>query len=431
MNAKLQRREFLRQIGLAGSVAPFADLLRAEQTRLSPNERLNLGIIGVNGRGAENLAAVGSENIIALCDVDRARAEEARAAFPKAVFFQDFRKLLEFKGLDAVVISTPDHMHAIPAVMAMRLGLHVYCEKPLAHSVYETRVLRETAAQERRVTQMGTQIHAGKNYRRAVEIVQNRVIGDVRRVHVWFTGRPKSGKRVASGNPPATIDYDLWLGPAPFRPYHASHCPYHWRWWWDFANGILGDFGCHYLDLPFWALDLRYPTKVEARGEKDHEGDNEVPALLQVDYQFPARNGHPPVQLTWHHGGWKPKEAERYPEFRAKSAVLFLGEKGELVADYSSYKLYPAQRFSEYRHTPTIPDSIGHHQEWLNAVKSGGKTTCNFDYSGALTEAVLLGNVAYRTGSPIEWDGDSLAVRNNVPAAAAIIRREYRKGWTL
>jgi predicted dehydrogenase len=431
MKSLLQRRDFLRQVAAAGSVAPFADVLLAEQSKTPPLERLNIGVIGVNGRGAENLAAVSSENVVALCDVDLARAGEARVAFPKASFYQDFRKLLDHNGIEAVVLSTPDHMHAVPGVMALRLGMHLYCEKPLAHSVYETRVLREVAAENRRVTQLGTQIHSGSNYRRAVEIIQAGVIGAVERVHVWFTGRPKTGKRVQQGTPPATLDYDLWLGPAPYRPYHPSHCHYHWRWWWDFANGILGDFGCHYLDLPFWALKLRYPTSIEAAGEKDHDGENDVPALMRVEFNFPARGELPPVQLTWHHGGWKPKEADQYPEYCEKSAILFVGSEGQLLADYSTHKLYPEEKFHGLKTEHSIPESIGHHKEWLQAIKRGGQATCNFDYSGALTETVLLGNVAYRTGKKLEWDAATLKVTNDVREAAGYIQREYRKGWTL
>ncbi|MFO0947966.1 MAG: Gfo/Idh/MocA family oxidoreductase [Planctomycetota bacterium] len=429
MESLRSRRAFLRQVALAGTVAPFADRLLAEQTQLPPNERLNLGIIGVSNRGAANLAGVARENIVALCDVDLAHVGVAKTAFPNAAIHQDFRKLLDHSNIDAVVISTPDHMHAIPAVMAMDLGKHIYCEKPLAHSVYETRVMREKAAKNKLTTQLGTQIHAGNNYRRVVEIVQSGAIGKVNRVHVWLAGRPQTGERVKEGTPPATLDYNLWLGPAPFRPYHKSHCHFHWRWWWDFGGGMLEDFGCHYIDLPFWALQLRYPTSIEATGEKDHPGDNEVPALMKVDYQFPARGDQPPVHLTWYHGGWKPEGADKYG---MANAVLFVGEKGELIADYGKYKLYPEEQFKDFHIEPSIPESIGHHLEWLEAIRSSGETTCNFDYGGALTETVLLGNVSYRAGKKkLEWDAGNLKVTNGVTETAGLIQPEYRKGWTL
>lgn len=429
MSPRRTRRDFLRQVALAGSVLPFADWIRAEQTKLKPNEKLNLGVIGVANRGAANLAAVAKENIVALCDVDLAHVGPAKALFPNAAIHQDFRNLLDHADIDAVVISTPDHTHAIPAVMAMDLGKHLYCEKPLAHSVYETRVMREKAAANKLVTQLGTQIHAGDNYRRVVEIVRSGAIGPIQRVHVWFSGRPKTGERVKEGTPPTTLDYNLWLGPAPYRPYHKSHCHFHWRWWWDFGGGILEDFGCHYIDLPQWALGLGPPTSVEAKGEKDHDGDNDVPSLLRVDYQFPASGGRGPVHLTWYQGGWRPSGAEKY---RMENAVLFVGDEGELIADYSTHKLLPEEKFKDLRVEPSIPASIGHHEEWLQAVRSGGPTTCNFEYGGTLTETVLLGNVAYRAGQKrLDWNPASLGVTNDVPEAAALIKPEYRKGWTL
>jgi len=429
MAPAVSRRELLKRIAAAGTVAPFADVLLADQTKQAPNERLSVGVIGVGGQGAANLAGVASENVVALCDVDLAHMGQAKMTFPKAAVYQDFRKLLDHRGLDAVVISTPDHMHAIPAVTAMRMGRHVYCEKPMAHSVHEVRVMRETAAKNQLVTQLGTQIHAGNNYRRVVEVIRSGAIGPVRRVHVWFSGRPKTGVRVKEGTPPATLDYNLWLGPAPFRPYHPSHCHFNWRYWWDFGNGILGDFGCHYMDLPFWALDLRYPTSVVAKGEKDYEGDNDVPGLIRVDYSFPERGTSPPVELSWYHGGWKPDGADKYG---MANAVLFVGEKGELIADYGTYKLLPEEKFKDLKVEHSIPDSIGHHAEWLHAIRTAGPTTCNFDYSGALSEAVLLGNVSYRAGrQKLEWNGEEAKVTNAVPQVESLLRREYRQGWTL
>ena len=436
------RREFLIRAVLAGTAVPLSAKLfageeerkkrarRRREVKQDPaSDRLNLGIIGVDGRGGENLNEVSSQNILVLCDIDRNRLEGARKKFPRACICTDFRRVIDHAELDAVVVSTPDHMHAIPAVAAMREGLDVYCEKPLAHSVHEVRVMRETAAAGGRVTQMGTQIHAGDNYRRVVEIVRSGALGKISRVHVWMGGRPMAGgKRATEGQPPENVDYDLWLGPAPYRPYHPSSFHFNWRYWFDFGNGILGDFGCHYMDLPHWALDLRAPLTVEAKGEKDYEGDNDVPGKLQVDYHYPARGELPPVHLTWYHGGLMPAGADVYS---MGSAVLFEGSQGRLVADYGSRKYY----FDDKRPDPpappqTIPASTGHHREWIDAVKSRGTTTCNFDYSGALAEAVLLGNVAYRTGKKLDWD-DKAARVTNVPEAAQYVQREYRKGWSL
>jgi predicted dehydrogenase len=432
MPQRVSRRRFLGESVAAGASLALVGALPAGERKLSANERLNLGIIGVAGRGADNLAGVRSENIVALCDVDENRAGKARAAFPQASFYEDFRRLLDQKDIDAVVISTPDHMHAIPAVWAMRAGKHVYCEKPLAHSVHEVRVMRETAAKHKIVTQMGTQIHAQDNYRRVVELIQADVIGPVRRVHVWCEKKPSPGFRSKEdAKPPEGLHYNLWLGPAPYRPYHPSHLHFNWRWWWDFGGGILADMACHYMDLPHWALNLQTPSSIAATGKVTYQGDNNVPDLMQVDYQYSARASQPPVHLTWYHGAPGPDLSGKVTYEGFHSGVLFEGEKGMLLADYGHHKLFPEEKFKDFVPPKrTIPSSIGHHREWLEAIRGGGSTTCNFDYSGALAEAVLLGNVAYRCGQKIDWDGKAGRV-TNAPAAANFLQREYRKGWTL
>ncbi len=262
-------------------------------------------MIGVAAQGAYNLGNVATENIVALCDIDQHRLAGAADKFPLAKKYADYRQMLDQKDLDAVVVATPDHSHAIPAVWALKRGLDVYCEKPLAHSVYEVRQMRNWAAKQKAVTQMGTQIHnTGDNYRRVVELVQAGALGKVTRVHVWKDGdsRLGHGRRVKQGTPPDYVDYDLWVGAAPMRPFDESHFHFNWRYWWDFGGGILGDFGCHYMDLPFWALNLRYPKSVQAKGEITYHADNDVPDNMQVDYEFPARGDMPPVHLTWYHG---------------------------------------------------------------------------------------------------------------------------------
>ncbi len=434
MSQHLQRREFLRRAVLAGTTTLAAGSGMAAYplpalAAKGPNEKLNLGCIGVAHKGAHNINNLTSENMVALCDVDSLHLGKMSQKFPKAATYRDYRVMLDKeKNLDAVVVSTPDHTHAIPVVRALRRGLDVYCEKPLAHSVYEVRQMREETAKQKAVTQMGTQIHAGDNYRRVVEIVKAGQIGPVSRVHVWMGGGIRPGVRAKTGAPPSTIDYDLWTGPAPMRPYNESHCHFNWRYWFDFGGGTLADFGCHYMDLPFWALDLRYPTSVVAKGEKTSDGDNDVPDNMQVDYRFPARGDQPPVHLTWYHGAWKPEGTEGYGK---TSAVLFEGADGRLLADYSTRKLFVLDGAEPDPPSQSIPNSTGHWAEWAEACKSRGPTTCNFDYSGALAEAVLLGNVSYRAGGQkLDWDAEALRATNSSDADP-FIRREYRKGWSL
>jgi predicted dehydrogenase len=395
---------------------------------ISANDKLNLGIIGVANRGGDNLAGVSGQNIVALCDIDDNYLARRRSEFPQAKTYNDFRKLIEHKGLDAVVVSTPDHVHAPAAAMALEAGLHVYCEKPLAHTVYEARVLAGLAKKHHRATQMGTQIHAGSNYRRVVELIRAGAIGKVSEVHVWVGRVWSGGPRQATPPPvPANIHWDLWLGPIPERPYDPAYLPANWRGFWAFGSGTLGDMGCHHMDLPHWALDLRAPQTVSAEGPPV---DPEItPAWLIVHLDYPARGEQPPVRLNWYHGEKRPAAfAEgKLPEWG--DGTLFVGEKGMLLADYDRRVLLPEKDFAGYMPpAPTIPDSIGHYEEWFAAIRTGSPTTCNFDYSGALSEAVLLGNVAYRTGQSLNWDAANLKA-TNCPEADRFLRPHFRRGW--
>ncbi|HUY32387.1 MAG TPA: Gfo/Idh/MocA family oxidoreductase [Pirellulales bacterium] len=430
MSPRRSRREFLKHSALAGSALVGRGFFssRAAEASDSPNEKLNIGVIGTANQARFTIGNIGGENIVALCDIDENYLAQAAKDFPKAAKYADFRKLLEQKDIDAVAVCTPDHIHAPASIMALRLGKHVYCEKPLTHSVLEARLVAQAAAGAKTATQMGTQIHAENNYRRVVEIIQSGAIGPVREVHTW-AGRSWGGGDRPKETPPVPpyLHWDLWLGPAPERPYHPTYLPANWRKWWDFGGGNIADMACHHMDLPFWALQLRAPTAIEAEGPPVHP--ETCPLGLIVRYEFPHRGELPPVKLTWYDGDKIPLTIHDLPT--GGGGNLFVGERGKLWADYGGYKLHPESEFAGYKPPqPTIPNSIGHHAEWLLACKTGSPTTCNFDDSGALTEAVLLGNVAYRAGRRLEWDAENLKA-TNCPEAERFLFREYRKGWEL
>jgi predicted dehydrogenase len=310
-------------------------------------------------------------------------------------------------------------------------GRHLYCEKPLARTVSEARIITDTARKMKAVTQLGTQIHAGSNYRRVVELVRGGVIGPIGEVHVWVNNS-YGGKELPTTTPPVPehLNWDLWLGPVEPRPYHPDFSHFHWRHWWAFGGGSLADFGCHYMDLPFWALGLGHPRAIEVvDGPAVHP--ESTPPWLVVRYEFPARGPQPPVLLTWYHGGRRPLllSDEQYKKWG--SGVLFIGEKGMLVADYGRRQLWPEEQFKEFTEpSRVIPDTIGHHKEWIEAIRGHGQTTCPFDYSGPLTETALLGNVAFRAGQRLEWDWKKLRA-THCPEADAFVQHRYRKGWTI
>ena len=442
---RLSRRRFVKSAIGAASLAWTAPAVVRGQNL---NEKLNIAIIGSGGRGGGNMRSVESENIVALCDVNEYNLNAAAKRHPRARRVVDFRDLFDHPNeFDAVVVSTCEHTHAFATLPALQLSKHVYCEKPLTYNVWEARIIREAAASAGVATQMGTQIHAGDNYRRVVELIQTGAIGPVREVHVWVSrawgwhGSEEEARRnndivTVQDRPresepiPPHLNWDLWLGPAPERPFHSVYFPGpKWYRWWDFGNGTMSDLGSHWIDLPFWALKLDYPRTIEAQGPPPHP--EIAPASMQVTYEYGQRDELPPVQLTWYQGVNKPEiwRQGRIPKWG--SAVLFVGDKGMLLADYSKHVLLPEDQFAEFeRPEPFIPKSLGHHAEWLHACKTGDPTTCNFEYAGWLTEANHLGNVAFRTGKKLHWDPQALQA-TNAPEAAPFIRRAYRKGWKL
>ncbi len=423
------RRDFLRDT-LCSAAGIWLGMSTGMRRHASPGERLNLGIIGTANRAQANIAGVSEHNIAAICDIDDHYLSAAALKFPRAKRYTDFRRLLEQRDLDAVVISTPDHTHAAAALGALDCGLHVYCEKPLAHTVAEARAIAERAARHKLATQMGIQVHASRNYRRVVELIQANAIGPVRECHVWCEKSWSADAQPTDSPPvPRSLHWDLWLGPVAECAYSPRYLPCEWRRWWNFGTGTLGDMGCHYLDLAHWALQLRHPATIEAEGPPVHPAA--APAWLIVRYDYPARDNSPRAEVTWYDGGKRPRLVHEGKVPAWRNGVLFVGDHGLLLADYEHHQFLPENKFAGFiPPEPTIPDSVGHYREWLNACKTGAPTTCNFDYSGALTEAVLLGAVAYRTGARLEWDPANLRVTNCAPAEG-YIRTASRPGWNV
>jgi len=418
----VSRRSFLQSSAVAAGAAVLG--APAILHGASPNEKLNVAVIGAGGRGGSNMGAVAAtENIVALCDVNETNLNAAAAKHPKARKFVDFRKLYDHANeFDAVVVSTCEHTHAFATLPALQLGKHVYCEKPLTHGTWEARVIREAANKTKVATQMGTQIHAGDNYRRGWQSEEeSKKAKDI----VFVQDRPETADPI-----PANLNWDLWLGPAPERPFNNVYFPGpKWYRWWDFGNGTMSDLGSHWIDLPFWALKLDHPLTIEASGPPPHS--EIAPASMTAKYEYGARGDLPPVKLTWYQGFDKPKlwEEKAIPQWG--SGALFIGDKGMVLADYGKHTLLPEDDFKDFkRPDPFIPKSLGHHAEWIHACKTGDPTTCNFEYAGRLTEANHLGNVAYRVGKKLEWDAENLQV-TNTPEAPPLIKREYSKGWKL
>lgn len=449
MTLPTNRRGFLKTTAAAG----FGFWLggsTVQTGRSGPNERINIAIIGAGGRGAANLSAVRNENIVALCDPDENQARDAFNRYPNAQRFADYRQMLERlrNQIDAVVVSTPDHNHAPASIMAMRMGKHVYCEKPLTHSVYEARQMKLVAREKRVVTQMGNQGTASDGLREGVEVIQAGAIGPVREVHVW-TNRPiwpqsniwqqlnREPGPLPQENVPQTLSWDVWLGPAPSRPYNHHYLPFNWRGWWDYGTGAIGDMACHTMNLPFMALRLEAPTAVSARiDDRPNNRNNQTPPVgCVVTYEFPARGDMPALTMKWYERNLPPRELfhGRQP---SGSGCLIVGERGTLYSssDYGgSYQLLPEDRFRDFQRPERRLPRVGgnHHGEWLNAIRGTGTPMSNFpDYASKLTETALLGNIAIRIGGArFEWNAEEL--RASTDEANRFVRREYREGWRL
>lgn len=429
----VSRRRFLQSAAAATLAGPVISRCRGEAT---PAAKINIACIGVGGKGWSDMqeTSVG-HNIVAICDIDDERLNKAADAFPGAKKYNDWRQLLEQGDIDAVTISTPDHTHAPATAAAMQLGKHVYTQKPLTHDIYEARRLAEIAAEQKIVSQMGIQHHATRRLKLAVHAIQDGAIGKVSAVHAW-TDRPgsfwKQGlERPETSDPvPPHVHWDLWLGTAPERPFVAGlYHPFHWRGWWDFGTGALGDMGCHILDPVVNSLKLGPPRTVRAEGPEPNPESG--PLWCIVHYSFPGTEfTADTVNVTWYEAGKQPpRELFQAPDDWAgsKNGVLFIGEKGNLFVGFPEMpELFPKEQFADYQ-WPDLQDH-NHYTEWTTAIAERGETSCPFSYSGPLTETVLLGNVAFRTQATIEWDSQNLKA-NGVPSADRFIRREYRNGW--
>jgi predicted dehydrogenase len=434
MMKNITRREFIGK-----SAAAAAGLMIVPRYVLggrgfkAPSDTLNIGCVGVMGKGQSDIASCSTENIVAVCDVDdemmaqflksEHNTPEQQDKYSRAVKYRDFREMLEKeKDIDAVTVTTPDHTHAVIAMMAINMGKHVFVQKPLTHTIKEARMLAEAAKKAGIVSQMGNQGHSKEGARLINEWIWDGAIGPVHEVHVW-TNRPiwPQGIDAPQEMPscPPTLDWNLWIGPAPWRYFHPAYHPFSWRGWWDFGTGALGDMGAHLMDQPFWALKLGHPKTVQAVSTKFTK--DSYPVAEVVTYEFPARGEMPPVKLSWYDGGLMP--------LRPKEL-----ENGRMMGDEDGGWLVPEQLMKDYkRPEKTIPRSPGIHEEWIAAIKEGKKSTTDFSYSGTLTEVMLLGNIAIRMAAAntvLEWDPVKMEFPN-LPEANQYVHKEYRQGWSL
>ena len=446
---RMNRRHFLAATTLASSALILPRRLLAGSGETPPSEKLNIAGIGFGGMGGNNLKNLESENIVALCDVDHNYAAPVIKRYPGAALYKDYRELLEKqKDIDAVLIATPDHTHAVIAMAAIQSGKHVYCQKPLCHDIYEARQLAKAARESKVATQMGIQGHSGEGFRLICEWIADGAIGEIREVDAWCSlsyypwGHAYwSSKWGGAGRPTDTVpapegmNWDLWLGPAPERPFHPAYHPAAWRCWWDFGNGMMGDRGAHSLDSVFSALKLGAPSSIEATSCGMTDETHPLSAI--VTFHFPARGKLPPVKLTWYEGTRPPRPPEAEDGVllgESEGGVIFTGSKGHLMCGVygDSPRLFPETLMHDYKRPPkSIPRVKGSHEmDWVRACKDGTQPGAHFGYSGPLTEICLLGNIATRVDAKIDWDSAAMKV-TNLPDANRYVRANYRAGWSL
>jgi predicted dehydrogenase len=444
------RRDFLRTSATIASAAAAATIVPRHvlggPRGIPPSEKMNVAGIGIGGMGAANLGNLQDENIVALCDVDHGYAAGTIQRYPRARLYKDYREMLDKqKDIDGVVVATPDHTHAMISIAAMKAGKHVYCQKPLTHDVYESRMMAKAARENKVATQMGIQGHSMEGHKLICEWIAAGLIGEVREVDAWcsLTYYPwghagwssQWGERPKETPPlPAGLEWDLWIGPAPMRPYHRAYHPATWRCFWDFGCGMMGDRGAHTLDPVVSALKLGAPTSVEATSCGNTPEVHPLSAI--VTFQFPSRESLPPVKLTWYEGTRPPRPAdlEDGRNVPAEGGAFFKGSRGTLMCGVygEGARIIPEAKMKEARLPPkTLPRVHGsHEQDWVRACKTGQAAGADFAYSGPLTETCLLGNIAKRVDARIVWDAEKLQV-TNLPDANKYVRTERRKGWEL
>lgn len=452
----MRRRTFLKAAGVstAATLVPRAVLGGADQT--PPSDRLNIGGIGVGGVGHPFINACAEKNpIIALCDVDDQYADHTYKRYPQARRYRHYQEMLDREdGLDAVLVATPDHTHAVITMAAIRKGRHVCTVKPLTRTVWEARQLAQAAREHKVATQMTAASNADSQSCRVCEWVWDGAIGDVHEVHAWSNRPlwPQGMMRPEGSDPvPDHLDWDLWIGPAPMRPFKARwpdghlvleqqlnsgagpavYHPWNFRGWWDFGTGSLGDMGCHHFNVVMRALKLTHPTRVYASSTKVLE--ETAPLASMVTWEFAAREGMGPVRLLWYDGGLKPPRPRELEAGRAwpDEGTLLVGDRGKLLISWGSTRLIPESKMKAYKQPPpTLPRRENIWEEWFDAIRGGPAASCNFDVAAPLTEWVLLGNIAIRTGKELAWDGQAMTF-TNAPEGNTLLKEPYREGWAL